>query len=205
MTVQTQFNLLKSRLLSVKAFGCPAQFTKFLSLSIQDFDLKFRTTRSNNLEMDMIVFNGLYDPSEDKQMFPCIDVEVLYFTEQKMIETQNLDVDYILSELFETIFHEKVHQTQYRNRKFKAPKRYIGKTQDQTYLGCPDEIEAHAAEIAVDTHVKGLMNINEAIYNNKTYKMYVDTFGISHVVLDNLFEYSCKYFNKLQEQNHVLY
>ena len=203
MSVAEQYNILKEKLLHVERFAGPAQFTKFLSIAIHDFDLKFKTTRVDSLDCNVITVSGSYDPEEDQQTFPCIDIHILYSTTQKDILTQDLNADEILLELYSTIFHEKMHQAQYRNRKFSQPKKRKWANDEQAYLGCPDEVEAYAVELAVEEYLKGVVSLHRTLYNNRTYKMYQTTFGIDHKVLHDLETYSNKYFNKLQGEGHV--
>jgi len=204
MSVRGQFMLLKEKVEAVPRFPNPASFTKFISILLSDFDLKFKTVRSSKVDDNMIVFSGAYDPEDDKQMFPCIDIDVVYSLNQKIIETRNLDIELVLLDLYETVYHEKTHQHQYRNRKFRRPPVFKGDTSEQVYLGCCDEIEAHAIEIAVDLYIKDLHNLNKEICDNSVYKHYARTFGYDHKILNELFEHSSKYFNKLQEHDHVL-
>lgn len=203
MSVLEQYNTILTKLSSTTKFESPAQFTKFLSIMMKDFDLKFKTVRSKNLEENMICFNGLYDPEEDKQLFPCIDIEVLYWDKQKIIDVSKLDLEYIIHELCETVYHEKIHQLQYRNRKFKEPVKFSSDVHDQEYLGCPDEIEAYGAEMAFNLYLLGLHPTTENICNNKTFLMYKGAFDKDSGVVDALVSYCVKYFNNLKEQDHA--
>jgi hypothetical protein len=204
MCVRTQFLYLKGKLESVERFPNVSAFTKFLSMMLSDFDLKFKTKRSTHIDHNMVVFSGAYDPEDDKQTFPCIDIEVFYSPTQKDIVTKHLDIDFVLLDLYETVYHEKMHQQQYRSRKFKRPATVTGDTREQIYLGCKDEIEAYAAEIAVALYINETYNLHKEICDNSVYKHYASTFGHDHKILGELFEHSSKYFNKLQEHDHVL-
>ena len=61
--------------------------------------------------------------------------------------------DDLTLELVEALVHEYRHQHQYRSRRYMMNRGYVSKhsadtTNDQEYLGMPDEIDAYAANIA---------------------------------------------------------
>lgn len=183
-----------------------AEFTKFLRQFIGSTDIKLKTIRDINVDLDQVIINGVYDHEDDEENLPSITVCVNYNPMQVTIRLADVNWDQICINLIECTGHEVIHQHQYRNRKFDInPVMFGSKNPDldkqfiQEYLGNPDEIEAYGYSLAVTMYLKHNVKklSSKIVGQSPVFKIYCDTFGTNHIIVKQLLEYSVKYFNHL--------
>jgi len=187
----------------------PANLTKTLRKFIGTCDIKLKTRRDPKVDLDQVVVGGCYDPEEDQANFASITLYVIYSPNQKVILFKNLDWPQLCAELIECVGHEKIHQSQYRKRKFDIGSNIFismstdkDKRLDQEYLGSPDEIEAYGFSIAAEVHLKYNPKAlsKNYILESAIYRIYRNSFGAEHIVVNKLLKYADKYFKQLSSK-----
>lgn len=108
------------------------------------------------VEKGWIYIGGVYDGERDRKRKPCIEVNFTFNSEQQSILVNRFKCR-IMSRLFaDVVLHEIIHMRQYRRRKFKPLPDYESNAemdelrQEQSYLGCTDEIDAYSFNIACE-------------------------------------------------------
>lgn len=182
----------------------PAEFTKIIKNHFNS-NVIFKTQKVNELEINEIIISGYYDPLEDRDNQPCIEINIIYSKSQKLISINNIDWDNISFQLSEVIGHELIHQNQFNKRNFQYPKLDNNLTQHQEYLGNPDEIEAYGFSVAADFVTRGL-ELNQFYHNpNNILSDYFKLFTQNHYVVVKLFKFTSKYFNILKDIKNGYY
>jgi hypothetical protein len=133
-----------------------------------------------------------YDPSLDEERRKQFKLTLIINQPKKSpwLITGKI-ADDITLELVEALVHEYRHQHQYRSRRFMMNRGYVNKhsnntTNDQEYLGMPDEIDAYAANIAARFYIlKYKLNTIEPIVSLDL-DHYRRTFGNNHLVMRKL-------------------
>jgi len=127
-------------------------FQKFLNQVRREFkqngfDFKIVTTRDKTLNPEVFYANGYYDPENDKNEDCPIELVIYHNFPKDHIWYPTHATD-LLTQIFDTVVHEKRHQGQYRKRKFKS-----SLSKDNThkeYLSDPDEIDAYSISITME-------------------------------------------------------
>jgi hypothetical protein len=110
-------------------------------------------------------------------------------------------------ELTEALVHELQHQYQYRSRRHMLNRGYTSKHKDitiratQEYLGCPDEIDAYAANIAARLHILEKLNTSNSVKSLDLVE-YQTAFGADHPVVKRLMKKIVKNVTKLKENDN---
>lgn len=109
-----------------------------------------------SVESGWIYVGGTYYSEYDKSKKICIDVNFAYSPfDEHIILTRN-KFSRICKSFADVILHEIIHMRQYRRRKFKIIPDYESNAEmdelrrEQRYLGCDDEIDAYAFNIACE-------------------------------------------------------
>lgn len=183
-----------------------AEFTKFLRNFVGTADIKVKTARDSNVDLDQVIISGFYDPDDDEEGLAAITVYANYNPLQVTIRLADVNWGKICLDLIECVGHEVIHQHQFRNRNFDvcnyifASKTPIDEKRDaQEYLGNPDEIEAYGYSIAIEMYLKhnGKKLTSKHVGQSQVFKTYCAAFGANHIVVKNLLEYALKYFKHL--------
>jgi hypothetical protein len=176
-----------------------AEFTKILRQFIGGPDVKVKTHRDPNVDIDQVVISGIYDADDDEDDQPSISIYVNYNPQQYTIRMKDIEWMKLCIDLIECTGHELIHQQQYRSRDYDIGDTiFASKTPDedkqeaQEYLGNLDEIEAYGYSIAA-----------KYVSQSPIFKMYCVTFGTNHMVVRTLLEYSLKYFKHLRGELYV--
>jgi len=110
-------------------------------------------------------------------------------------------------EMVEALVHELQHQHQYRSRRHMLNRGYTSKHKDitikatQEYLGCPDEIDAYAANIAARFHILEKLNTSDSVKSLDLLEYY-KAFGPNHPVIKCLMKKIVKNVTKLKENDN---
>ena len=190
----------------------PSELTRILRGMVGTIDIKVKTTRDANVDINQIVVGGIYDPHEDEAGYPSITIFTAYNPEQKVIKVSDVGWKQLCIDLIECSGHEIIHQSQYRARDFDiGPHLFVSGCEeesimhDQNYLGNPDEIDAYGYSIAVEIYLKhriskiSLRNIQKAAM----YKAYCNAFGDQHVIVRQLVEFAKSYYSQLMLAREV--
>lgn len=139
------------------------------------------------IKKNCIYIGGMYCFDRDQKSQKSIELLLFYRDKNESIL---LKKSYFkkMGELFaDTILHEIVHMSQYRKRDFHPILDYRtqNSSEDQSYLGCNDEIDAYAFNISCDIVKKykdidkireKLLSSNFKIKKSDSYDMYLKAF-----------------------------
>lgn len=155
-----------------------ADFHRILSVHIKKM-LPIRVFRKVDfkVESNWVYVGGTYYSEYDKRKRKCIDLELFYNPFEDKINIPSKRYRNMCYNMADTVLHEIIHMRQYRRRNFKDLPDYNStaektqQRQEQSYLGCSDEIDAYGFNIACDLLHKFKGNHNKAIsYLNKSQK-----------------------------------
>jgi len=177
-----------------------SEITRIIRRQFPATDFLFRTQRDTAVSPDMIVVAGLYDPYNDSQDLPSIEITLCYHPDQKVFFTDLLDWQQFAFDLSECVCHELIHRQQHRSRQtFPA---YESKVADphqmaeQEYLGDGAELDAYGFSIAAESIVRGC-NYRECVM----YHVYQTTFDNDPKIVVKLEKEIEKYLNLLELNN----
>lgn len=121
------------------------------------------------VEKDWIYVGGCYYSDYDQDYIKCIEVNFHYPLFYKKIIISKTRFKRICKSFADVILHEIIHMRQYRRREFKIIPDYESNAErheqrvEQSYLGCPDEIDAYGFNMACELLDK---------FNGNTRKVY---------------------------------
>lgn len=174
------------------------QFHRILSEHIKKI-LPIRVFRKVDFkaESNCVYVGGTYYSVYDRQKRKCIEIELFYNPIEEKINMPSRRFRKMCYTMADTVLHEIIHMRQYRRRNFKDLPDYNStaektqQRQEQSYLGCTDEIDAYGFNIACDLLHKFNGNTNKAItYLNQnhrgknvkqnSWRMYLKAFDYDH-------------------------
>lgn len=190
----------------------PSQITHLISYAIPFREINFYTVKSLSVLGGEISVSGLYDPNDDEDGLPPIEIELTFYKHKKVYPFTKRGLSFLrwrelCLDIVTILGHEYVHQHQHRERNFKLGKNYVSKHEDydkrrvQEYYGHPDEIDAYsftaAAVMAQET-----LRLGRPIELEDTgvYNHYLEAFGADHSIVTKLQKRSLKYYNILKGQ-----
>lgn len=141
--------------------------------------IPIRTRKSKHSKVDpgTVWIGGMYMSANDMEKQKCIEIIFEYCDHNNKICLTNFQFKKVCINIADTLLHEIIHMRQYRRRKFKSLPDYASnadKTElrkEQQYLGCSDEIDAYAFNIACELHSKFNGDYNQIIaYLNENQK-----------------------------------
>lgn len=149
------------------------------------------------VESNWIYVGGTYFSEYDKKKRKCIDLELFYNPIEEKISMPAKRYHKMCYTMADTVLHEIIHMRQYRRRNFKDLPDYNStaektqKRQEQSYLGCSDEIDAYGFNIACDllhkfkgNHSKAIAYLNQAqrgrSSKQNSWRMYLKAFDHDH-------------------------
>lgn len=160
---------------------------------------------ANDVAKDQIHIGGTYHYSFDKRNNKSIDILFVYNPDPIKIHLTRYRFSKVCSTFADTVLHEIIHMRQYRSRKFKSPHPYHSainvkeQREEQCYLGCDDEIDAYAFNIACDFLKRYKGNTSKIIKHvnrlptkkreySESWKMYLAAFNyeIDHPIITKL-------------------
>jgi len=174
------------------------KFHKLLAAHIKKY-LPVNVTRSTDPKVDSgwVYTGGTYFSHNDQLKQKCIEILFVYRTNETKFIIPVRRFRRIALTIADTILHEIIHMRQYRRRKFKELPDYAStaektkKKEEQSYLGCSDEIDAYGFNIACellqkfrgDTHaVVDYLNENQKGLRRRHngWRMYLKAFDYDH-------------------------
>jgi len=141
-----------------------------------------------------IYVGGAYHSDDDQEGKKCIIVNFAYNKQDQFLTLSSRRFSRMCMGFADTVLHEIIHMRQYRRRNWKVIPDYPStekrseKREEQSYLGCRDEIDAYAFNIACElmerfnnSDRKVVMYINDNLRvrhrRHNTYKMYLKAFN----------------------------
>ena len=118
--------------------------------------IKLKKWGDNAVENNCIWVGGAYYSELDKEKQKSIELVLVYKSKADTIKITPRNFHRSCLSITNTTMHELIHMRQYRRRKFKQLPSYNSTAQktaqreEQTYLGCPDEIDAYGFNIACE-------------------------------------------------------
>jgi hypothetical protein len=177
----------------------PEGLTHLIRMQFRDPKLVFTTERDSRVERGNFWIKGEYRPHEDSQDEPCIYITLSYPTKEKTTYIDKTDWDSMGFHVADVVTHEYIHQYYCRRRGYRHGRGYRAKTtlrysdSMQDYLGCEDEILAHAFNVASEMIVYNRKMERTIVYRN--YKKY---FKKDVKVLTQLKKQTNKYLKQLE-------
>jgi len=149
------------------------------------------------VESGIVYVGGVYYCDADQERQKCIEVVLVYNPGDAVINMSRLRFSRLSMCIADTILHEIIHMRQYRRRRFKVLPEYAStaekteQRQEQSYLGCTDEIDAFAFNIACDLVARHgdddrmiVQHLNEHQRNKRRrydcWRMYLKAFNHDH-------------------------
>jgi hypothetical protein len=181
----------------------PEGFTHLLRMQFRDPLLVFATERDSAIPIHEWRIKGEYRPYDDEQGDPCIYINLCYPAKQKYCVIDMQQWDNIGFHIADVVTHEYLHQYHCRRRGYRYGRGYRTKNLTprytetmQDYLGCEDEILAHAFNVASEMVV-----YQRKIESTQTYRLYRRHFRQDPKVLLQLKQQVVKYIKQLGAYN----
>ena len=180
----------------------PEQFTHLIRMQFRDPQLRFNCARNSNLSKKNFWITAEYRPHEDSQDEPCVYVTLTFGTLCRRVGFKDYDWDKMSFHLADTITHEYLHQYYCRQRGYRHGRGYRDKNNlryndtMKDYLGCEDEIQAYAFNIASEMIV-----YKQHMVLTKVYRMYRRHFKNDRKVMLQLEKQTNKYLKRLEQSN----
>lgn len=177
----------------------PLELTAAVRPILAAHNIKVRTKYQAIVLEDQILLGGYYLPTNEwLHKKPSITINLVYRPGTREINIDNVDWWLVCTEICSAITHEKIHQRQWNERNFDAGFHFVGDgSAKQRYYGEPDEIEAHAAELASNLVLRK-MECVPARHN--IYTCYVDTFHKDHYIVKLMLKHATKYYKKFNKE-----
>ena len=177
----------------------PEGLTHLIRMQFRDSRLVFTTERDQRVDLGGRRIIREYRPFEDSQDEPCIYITLTYPTRERVTYIDRTDWESMGFHVADIITHEYIHQYYCRRRGYKHGRGYRAKTtlryseSMQDYLGCEDEILAHAFNVASEMVV-----YKRAMTKTSVYKLYRRHFRQDRKVMLQLQKQVNKYINRLE-------
>lgn len=177
----------------------PEQFTHLIRMQFRDPQLRFNCHRDRELTGRNFWIKGEYRPHEDEHNEPCVFITLVFSPRCRKISFTNYDWDTMSFHLADIVTHEYLHRYYCRRRGYRHGPGYRSRTNHRynetmrDYLGCEDEILAHAFNVASEMVV-----YNRAMTKTSVYKLYRRYFRQDRKVMLQLQKQVNKYINRLE-------
>ena len=184
----------------------PSELTAQLRSVVHEPTIRIFTRRDANVDLGQVCVHGVYDPHDDQMGDPCIEISLIYNSNQQHLTLGREQWQRLCFETAECIGHELVHRTQHRKRRYRPGREYRSrdldpeKKQEQQYLGSQDEIEAYAFSIAAElASMHGRFHVDCAELEQVVmYRVYTSTFDTDQSVVIKLKKQISKYLRRLE-------
>lgn len=159
--------------------------------------IRSKKSFSSKVEAGFVYVGGCYWSDYDMKKKKCIEIIFEYKSGIENITLNSKKYWYMCLSIADAILHEIMHMRQFRRRKFKVLPDYESNAEktelrnEQSYLGCSDEIDAYSFNIACELYEKFKGNkskiINYLNQNQKnkrrkhnSWRMYLKAFEHDH-------------------------
>lgn len=122
--------------------------------------IKVKKTRDLKVETNQVWLGGCYHSDKDEDRETSIELIFVYAGFEETIKISSVRFKKLAMHVADTLLHEIIHMRQFRKRKFKYLADYDSQAarskvrEEQSYLGCADEIDAYSFNIACELHDK---------------------------------------------------
>jgi hypothetical protein len=177
----------------------PEQFTRLIRMQFCDRQLRFNCQRDRELTGKNFWINGEYRPHEDSQDEPCVFITLTFSPRCRRVSFNNYEWDTMSFHLADIITHEYLHQYYCRRRGYRHGPGYRSRTNHRyndtmkDYLGCEDEILAHAFNVASEMVV-----YDRAMTKTTVWRIYRKYFRQDRKVMLQLQKQVNKYIKRLE-------
>lgn len=151
----------------------------------------------NDVTKNVVFIGGTYYSYKDQENKNSISLDLFFKHKKDTFFLSSKNYKTICTSIADTILHEIIHMRQYRRRNFKVLPEYAStadkkeKNQEQSYLGCSDEIDAYGFNIAcelLDKFKGNEINIIKYLDQNQknkkrkynSWRMYLNAFDHDH-------------------------
>jgi len=168
-------------------------------MQFRDRQLRFVCQRNQELTRKDFWIAGEYRPHEDSQDEACIFITLTFSPRCRKISFNDYDWSAMSFHLADIVTHEYLHQYYCRRRGYRHGPGYRSRTNHRynetmrDYLGCEDEILAHAFNVASEMVV-----YNRAMTKTNVYRIYRKYFRQDRKVMLQLQKQVTKYINRLE-------
>lgn len=159
--------------------------------------VKLKKWGDTKVDNNCVWVGGLYHSNLDKEKQKSIELVIVYTSKSEMISITPRNFLRTCHAVTNTIMHEIIHMRQYRRRKYKVLPSYNStaerteQREEQTYLGCSDEIDAYGYNIACELLLKFKNDTDKVIdylnedqtgkrRNHNSWRMYLNAFNHDH-------------------------
>ena len=159
--------------------------------------LRFRKTANYKVQPNQVWIGGTYYSDWDQDKQKCIELLFVYPLFEEYICIGKKRYAGMCNTIADTLLHELIHMRQYRRRKFKIIPEYAStaekseRREEQSYLGCSDEIDAYGFNIACELIEKFKGDYDQIIgylsenqkgkrRRNNSWRMYLKAFQHDH-------------------------
>lgn len=149
------------------------------------------------IEKGVVYIGGIYYSEWDRAKEKCIEVQFYFQSKDDTYIIDSRRFNRMCRHFADTVLHEIIHMRQFRRRRFKFLPEYASNTEkteqrnEQSYLGCSDEIDAYSFNIACELNDKFKGNqqrivkyLSENQKNKKrkhnSWRMYLTAFDHNH-------------------------
>jgi len=180
----------------------PEGLTHLIRMQFRDPGLRFITERSDDVEKGSWTIKGEYRPYDDEQGDPSIHITLVYPTRERVCYIDRHRWEDMGFHIADVVTHEYLHQYYCRRRSYRYGKGYgtikLLRYQEtmQDYLGCEDEVLAHAFNVASEMIV-----YDRPMERTKTWRLYRKHFKQDPKVLTQLEKHTNKYLKQLEQSN----
>jgi hypothetical protein len=180
----------------------PGGLTHLIRMQFCDPNLVFTTERDDRVEQGNFWIKGEYRLSEDLNNEPCIYITLTYPKRQRVTYIDRTDWNSMGFHVADVLTHEYLHQYYCRRRGYRYGRGYRAQTNlrysetMQDYLGCEDEILAHAFNVASEMIV-----YKKPLDQTRTYRLYRKHFQHDPKVVTKLTQQTNKYIKQLEHSN----
>jgi len=195
----------------------PEKLGAILQGSLEDFAVNVEVERTENLKPDEQNLNAYYSQDIDKDKDDpnaSVELELLFSNKEKKFTITDEGFDEYIRRIIDALGHELIHRGQARKRRYKQQRGYKGPGKDKAerkYLGHPDELEAHAYNIAQellhkydkDTIINAFRTGNlDILKDSPNWQAYLFSFDTSDdPIVRKLIKFIFKYIDKLDKRN----
>lgn len=159
--------------------------------------IKLKKLSEKKVENNCVWVGGVYYSDLDEMKQKPIELVIVYKNSKDTIKITPKSFHRTCHTITNTIMHEIIHMRQYRRRKFKVLPAYNSNAEkteqheEQTYLGCSDEIDAYGYNIACELLWKFENDTDKVIKyldedqhgkkrNHNSWRMYLKAFNHDH-------------------------
>lgn len=170
---------------------------KITNLLKKNIPVRVRKLYCEKVDLGFVYVGGTYFSGYDEDNLKCIEIVFQYRQNQKTLNLSSRRFASICTTIADTLLHEVIHMRQYRRREFKIIPDYASNAektelrQEQSYLGCLDEIDAYGFNIACELMDKFKGDINQIVdylsenqkgvkRRHNSWRMYLNAFQHDH-------------------------